>query len=84
MFGQRAPAHGEDVSGVEAAPVVEGSSPAVKHDEDLLTSDLAHRGGTDQVRVLPVHRLQLHAGLEQVFTGTGRFLDPEPEPNRMF
>lgn len=78
VSGQRAPAHGEDVSGVEAAPVVEGAPPAVERDEDLGTSDLPHRGGTDQVGVLPVHRLQLHAGLEEVLNGTGGFLK-QPE-----
>ena len=75
MFRQSTPADGEDVSGVEGAPVVEGASPAVKHDENLLTSDLSHCGGTDQVGVLPVHRLQLHTRLEVVFCWAGWFLN---------
>lgn len=74
MFGQGAPANREDVSGVEGAPVVKSSSPAVKHDEDLLTSDLTHCGRTNQIGVLPVHRLQLHPRLEVVFSRAGWFL----------
>lgn len=75
MFGQSAPSHGEDVSGVEWTPVVEGTSPAIKHDEDFLTPDLSHCGRTNEVRVLPVHSLQLHTRLEVVFSGTGGFLN---------
>lgn len=56
VFCQSTPADGEDVSGVEGAPIVKGASPAVKHDENLLTPDLSHCGGTNQVGVLPVHR----------------------------
>lgn len=74
MFGQGAPANREDVSGVEGAPVVKSASPAVEHDEDLLTSDLSHRGRTNQIGVLPVHRLQLHTRLEVVFSRAGWFL----------
>lgn len=74
MFGQSAPSHGEDVSGVEGTPVVEGASPAIKHDEDLLTSDLSHCCRTNEVGVLPVHSLQFHTRLEVVFSGTGGFL----------
>lgn len=74
MFRQCAPANREDVSGVEGAPVVKGPSPTVKHDKDLLTSDLSDCGGTNQVRVLPVHSLQLHTRLEVVFSRTGWFL----------
>ena len=77
MFRQGTPADGEDVSGVEGAPVVEGASPAVKHDENLLTSDLSHCGRTNQVGVLPVHRLQLHTGLEVVLSGAGWFLNTQ-------
>lgn len=75
MFGQSAPSHREDVSGVEGTPVVKGASPAIKHDEDLLTSDLSHRCRTNEVGVLPVHSLQLHTRLEVVFSGTGGFLN---------
>lgn len=57
MFGHGAPADRKNVSGVEGAPVIEGASPAVEHDEYLLTSDLTDCGWTDEVRVLPVHRL---------------------------
>lgn len=75
MFRQGAPADREDVSGVEGAPIVKGASPAVKHDEDLLTSDLSHCGRTNQVGVLSVHRLQLHTRLEVVFSRAGWFLN---------
>lgn len=74
MLRQGTPTNGEDVSGVEGAPVVEGTSPAVKHYKNLQASDLSHRGGTDQVGVFPVHSLQLHAGLEVVFIWAGRLL----------
>lgn len=57
VFRQGTPADREDVSGVKGAPVVKGASPAVEHDKNLLTSDLTHCGGTNQVRVLPVHCL---------------------------
>lgn len=77
MFGQSTPAHGEDVSGVVGTPVVEGASPAVEHDKNLLTSDLSHCGGANQIRVLSVHRLQFHARLKVVFDGAGWFLHRE-------
>lgn len=77
MFGQSAPSHGEDVSGVEGTPVVEGASPAIKHDEDLLTSDLSHCGRANEVGVLPVHSLQFHTRLEVVFSRAGGFLTDE-------
>lgn len=75
MFCQSTPADGEDVSGVEGAPIVKGASPAVKHDEDLLTSDLSNCGGTNQVRVLSVHRFQLHTRQEVIFGRAGWFLN---------
>ena len=77
MLRQGTPADGEDVSGVEGAPVVEGASPAVKHDKNLLPSDLSHGGGTNEVGVLPVHRFQLHASLEKVFSWAGWFLNTQ-------
>lgn len=75
VFCQRTPADREDVSGVEGAPIVKGASPAVKHDKDLLTSDLSNCGGTNQVRVFSVHRFQLHTRLEVVFHWAGWFLN---------
>lgn len=66
MFGGGAPAHGEDVPGVVAAPVIERPPPAVEHHEDLLPLHLADGGRADQVRVLLVHGLQFHPGLEAV------------------
>lgn len=75
MFCQGTPADGEDVSGVEGAPIVKGSTPAVEHDKNLLTPDLSHCGRTNQVGVLPVHRLQLHTGLEVVFNRAGWLLN---------
>lgn len=74
MFGQSTPTNREDVSGVERAPVVKGAPPAVKHDENLLTSDLSYCGWTNQIRILPVHCFQLHTRLEVVFNRAGRFL----------
>lgn len=66
ISGQRTPAHREDVAGVVAAVVIEGSSPAVEGDQHLAPSHLPDGGRADEVRVLAVHRLQLHAHLEGV------------------
>lgn len=75
MFSQATPADREDVPGVEGAPIVKSASPAIKHDKNLLTSDLSHCGRTNQVGVLPVHRLQLHTRLEVVFNRARWFLN---------
>lgn len=82
MFGQVAPADRKDVSGLKRAPIVKGSAPAVKHDKDLLTSDLPHRGRTYEIRILPVHRFQLHARLEVVFGRRGWFLNVKTHKKR--
>lgn len=74
MFGEGAPTHGEDVPGVELAPVIEGSPPAVEHDEHFVALHLPDGGGADEVRVLLVHGLQLHAWFEVVLGGPLRFL----------
>lgn len=74
MLGEGAPAYGEDVPGVVLAPVIKGPPPAVEHDEHLVASHFADGGGTDEVRVLLVHRLQLHAWLETVLRRSQRFL----------
>lgn len=80
MLGEAAPADGEDVSGVELAPVIKGPTPAIEHDEDLVTLHFSNGGWADEVRVLLVHSLQLHAGLKVVLTGPQRFLEPEQYP----
>lgn len=74
MLCEGTPADGEDVARVELAPVIEGAAPAVEHDEDLVALHLADGGRADEVRVLLVHSLQLHAWLEVVLSGLGRFL----------
>ncbi|TRY56061.1 hypothetical protein DNTS_017906 [Danionella cerebrum] len=62
VFGEAAPSHRKDVSGIISAPVVEGPSPAIERDKQLLSLYLGNSCRADQVRVLPVHRLQLLAG----------------------
>lgn len=75
MLCQSTPSDRKDVSGVKGAPIIKGTSPAVKHDENLLTSDLSHCGWTNQVGVLPVHCLELHTRLEIVLRRTDWFLN---------
>lgn len=74
MLGEGAPAHREDVAGVVLAPVVEGSPPAVEHDEDLIPLQFPDGGRADEVRVLLVYGLQLHARLEVVLRWSDGFL----------
>lgn len=74
VLGEGTPADGKDVPGVILAPVVEGPPPAVEHDEDLVAPHLSDGGGADQVRVLLVHCLQLHARLKAVLGRPGRLL----------
>ena len=66
MSAEEAPPDGEDVARVVPTPVVEGAEPAVERDVDLVAADGADRRRTDEVRVLAVDRLQLHARLEAV------------------
>lgn len=80
VLGEGAPADREDVPGVELAPVIEGPTPAIKHNEDLVTLHFSDGGWADEVRVLLVHSLQLHAGLKVVLTGPQRFLEPVQHP----
>lgn len=75
MLGEGAPAHGEDVPGVVLAPVIKGTTPAIKHDEDLIALHFSNGGRTDEVWVLLVHRLQLHAWLKVVLGRPQRFLE---------
>lgn len=74
MVGQVTPADGEDVPGVVLAPVVEGSTPAVEHDENLVSMHLSDGRWADQTRVLPVHCFQLHAHSEVVSRRLERLL----------
>lgn len=74
MLGEGAPAHGEDVPGVVLAPVIKGPPPAVEHDKHFVASHFSDGGGADEVRVLLVHRLQLHAWLEAVLRRSQRLL----------
>ena len=71
---ERPPADRKDVSRVVAAPVVERASPAIKRHVDLIVIDVADSRGTDQLRVLVVHGLQLRARLERVRRGCRRGL----------
>lgn len=80
MLGEGAPADREDVPGVELAPVIKGPTPAIEHDEDLITLHFSDGGWADEVWVLLVHSLQLHAGLKVVLTGPQRFLEPVQYP----
>lgn len=66
MLGEGAPAHREDVAGVVLAPVVKGAPPAVKHDKYFIPLHFSDGGGADEVRVLLVYGLQLHAWLKVV------------------
>lgn len=66
MLGERAPAHREDVAGVVLAPVVKGAPPAIKHDKNFIPLHFSDGGGADEVRVLLVYGLQLHAWLKVV------------------
>lgn len=75
VLGQGAPANREDVPGVVLAPVIKGATPAIKHDEDLIALHFSNGGRADEIRVLLVHRLQLHAWLKVVLGGPQRFLE---------
>lgn len=66
MLGERAPAHREDVAGVVLAPVVKGTPPAIKHDKYFIPLHFSDGGRADEVRVLLVYGLQLHAWLKVV------------------
>lgn len=66
VLREGAPAHRKDVPGVKLAPVIEGTPPPIEHDKDLITLHLPNGGRTDEVRILFVHSLQLHARLETV------------------
>lgn len=74
MLGEGAPAHREDVPGVILAPVVKGAPPAIEHDKDLIALHFSYGGRADEVWVLLVHSLQLHAWLKVVLGGPQRFL----------
>lgn len=66
MLGERAPAHREDVAGVVLAPVVKGAPPAIKHDKNFIPLHFSDGGGADEVWVLLVYGLELHAWLKVV------------------
>lgn len=74
MVGQVTPADGKNVPGVALAPVVEGSTPAVEHDENLVSTHLSDGGRADQARVLSVHCFQLHTDFEVVLQRLERLL----------
>lgn len=74
VSGESAPADGEDVPRVVAAVVVEGPPPAVKGDQHLDAAQGTDRCWADEVGVLTVHRLQLHAHLEAVLLWSGWLL----------
>ncbi len=74
MVGQLTPAHGEDVSGVILTPVIERSSPAIKHDEYLVPSHLSDGSGTDEVGILSINCFQFHTRFKEVLSRFGRLL----------
>lgn len=74
MLGEGAPAHREDVAGVVLAPVVEGAPPAIKHDKNFIPFQFPDGGRADEVRVLLVYGLQLHARLKVVLRWPDGFL----------
>lgn len=74
MLGERAPTHREDVARVVLAPVVKGAPPAIKHDKNLIPLQFSDGGRADEVRVLLVYGLQLHAWLKVVLRWPDRFL----------
>jgi len=74
VLGERAPAHREDVPGVVLAPIIEGTPPTIEHDEHLVALYFSDGGRADEVWILLVHGLQLHAWLEIVLRGPWRFL----------
>lgn len=74
VLGEGAPADRKDVPGVVLAPVVKSASPPIEHDEDFIALNLSDCCRADKIRVLLVHRLQLHARFEAVLGGSWRFL----------
>ncbi len=66
MPGELAPADREDVPRAERVPALARLQPAVEGHENLVTLDFFDGSGTDEVRVLGVHGLQLLASLELV------------------
>lgn len=68
------PPHREDVPRVILAPVIKCTPPPIEHDKDLSALHFSDGGRADEVWVLLVHSLQLHAWLEAVLGGALRFL----------
>lgn len=78
VLSEGTPAHREDISGVVLAPVIKRTPPPVEHDEDLFTLHFSNGGRADEVWVLLIHSLQLHAWFEAVLWGTWRLLKISP------
>ena len=74
MPGPRTPPSRKQIPRVVATPVVERALPAVEHDVDLISVDGAHCRRTQQLRVFPVDRFQLHSERELVRLGSRRLL----------
>lgn len=74
MLSEGAPAHRKDVPGVILAPVIKGTPPPIEHDEHFFALHFSDGGRTDEVWVLLVHSLQLHAWFKVVLGGRQRFL----------
>ena len=68
------PSGWEHVPAVIPRPVVEGAPPPVEGDVDHVVVDLAHRGATDQMRILLVHGLELLTNGELVALRSARLL----------
>lgn len=74
MLSEGAPAHREDVPRVTLAPVIKGPPPPIEHDKDFIALYFPNGGRADEVWVLLVHSLQLHAWLKAVLWGPRRLL----------
>ncbi len=74
MTSAGCPSDRKYIPGVKLAPVIKRAPPTVKGDEDRVVLDAADGRRTDEVRVFPVDRLQLHADLEEVLGWCWRLL----------
>lgn len=81
VLGERTPAHREDVPGIILAPVIKGAPPAIEHDEHLISSYFSNSSRADQVWILLIHCLKLHAWFEIILGGPWRFLEKKQNLN---
>lgn len=76
------PANWEYVPRVIATVVIKGSTPSVKGDQHLNSTQCTDRPRADKVWIFPIHRLQLHSHLERVLLWSGRLLLGKIEAQR--